>query len=326
VVYNINITRRLYTIQVQIHKNRIISNIVKIATVIDNIKFEYVFKLNKEYIIFKFYPMAGRMRMLLSNYISAKKEGVNEGFDIQQITEDNFEHFYILFKPKSGLYKDQHQILEMKTVYGNGVSYKYPLHAPLIKFVTNVYHTNISKSGSICLDILKDKTKWMPTYDFAQIIYNIMLLYQEPNNSSPFNGEASRSYVDCEKVFNKLKHKHMSLEEEEKLKDKCFDTFKCKADTYAKKNNLKNFTKWFPQIEGKEHDPVELAQLESMYELVNKTNKKKPVSVDDNVKDPKKPKKNKWAKYQKKKPDKPSVVLQTDLSAEDGIAKNNSNV
>ena len=110
---------------------------------------------------------SGRMRLLLDNYVTAKHDGKIEGFDIHNVEDDNYEHFYILFKPLSGIYRDQYHILEMKTSYGHGDDkLEYPINAPYIKFNTCVFHTNISTGGSICLDILKEKAKWLPTYNF----------------------------------------------------------------------------------------------------------------------------------------------------------------
>jgi len=247
---------------------------------------------------------AGRNKKLLIDFYSAKLEGAKLGdFDIQQINEDSLEEYYILLKPKTGLFRDQAQILHMKTSYGSNEAYCYPINAPLVKFITSVYHTNVSRDGSICLDVLKDATKWMPTYDFVQIINNIMLLYQDPNTSSPFNGEASSLYSKCRTEFNKKKTKGMPLHEEEKLFDECFVSYKKKADTVASSGNIANrYAKWFPQLTSAE---VNREELKNMEEQLNALTKKKLKPEATEAK--KKPKANRWAKYQKKKPVKPDT-------------------
>ena len=234
-----------------------------------------------------------RMKMLLENYLNAKKDGLKEGFDLKPVETDNYEHFYILFKPQAGIYRDQFHILEMKTKYGHGSEeITYPINTPYIKFNTNVLHTNISTGGAICLDILKDKSKWLPTYDFSSIIRNILMLFEQPNNLSPFNSDACKAYVECEKVFVSRKKKNMSLQEEEQLKEKCFEEFKKTADHYASKNTKEfetNYVKWFPQLLDNtvQYKSDELEEITSMLEVLNAKKKKKDTTKDvtDTTKD-----------------------------------------
>jgi ubiquitin-protein ligase len=245
-----------------------------------------------------------RTRILIDNFADAMIEGKRSGsFDIAQVNPDNFEEYYILFKPIAGIYRDQWQVIHMKTTYGSVNEYIFPKQSPLIKFLTNVYHTNISTNGSICLDILTDNTKWMPTYSFSQIILNIMLLYMEPNTSSPYNGKASCAYSDCRKVFNKAYVKNMSLADEEKLREACFEPYKTKADHYAN-NDLSKFAEWFPQIVNKEHTDEDGERRQGIVDSVlarraateQKKKDKESERKDKNAKS----KKNRWAKYQKK--------------------------
>ena len=244
--------------------------------------------------------MAGRVRMLMDNFLSAKTEGKRSGaFDIAQISDDNFEEYYILFKPLAGIYRDQWQIIHMKTTFGSGTKYTYPLNAPLVKFITNVYHTNISTSGSICLDILKNNKVWMPSYDFSAIIQNIMLLYMEPNNSSPFNGAASRNYVDCERKYKSVKKKGMSIPDEEALWDECFSSFKATADAYAS-TDLSGYAKWFPQILGREHTAEHVEHIKNMYSIIEAQKIKIAEKKAEREKKSASKKNKRWSKYQKK--------------------------
>jgi ubiquitin-protein ligase len=253
---------------------------------------------------------ASRMRMLLENYVEARKEGKVGGYDLRIVKEDQYEHYYILFKPTHGVYKDQTHILEMKTLYGNGVTgyrhekpqedaFVYPNNAPAIRFLTKMYHVNVSTEGTICLDILKDANKWSPSYGFTQILLSIVALLQSPNTSSPFNGDASNLWTACQKLYDmSTKDKKLTIAETEAMEEKCFAEFKAKADKHASINKLETYAKWFPQIVGKSTDEndIELISLEEMVKSLRI--KKKEESSDNKVANPAK-KINRYAKYQK---------------------------
>jgi len=247
---------------------------------------------------------AKRQKMLIRKFLEAKIEGKNSGeFDIEQVNEDNWDEYYILIKPKTGIFRDQTQILHMKTTYGSNDKFSYPFNPPLIKFNSSVFHTNISTSGSICLDILKEQDKWMPTYDFIQIIMNIMLLYQDPNTLSPYNVDASKLYSKCYVEYKEYKTKGITHGQEELLKEQCFKLYKDTADDYAKKTNISSYSKWFPQIVGEVNNDRD-EEIQSMYEVLvvsASKNTVKTASVNTEEKKSSSIKTSRFAKYQKKK-------------------------
>ena len=65
---------------------------------------------------------------------------------------------------------------------------QYPNKAPVVKFVTKLFHPNIYADGNICLDILMNN--WSPVYDVLNILISIQQLLTDPNNKSPANNEA----------------------------------------------------------------------------------------------------------------------------------------
>ena len=77
---------------------------------------------------------------------------------------------------------------------------KYPMVPPSVKFVTKIYHPNISTEGIICLDILKHM--WSPALDLAKTLLSILSILSDPNAKDPLNGEAGRSYLQDRPTFD----------------------------------------------------------------------------------------------------------------------------
>lgn len=68
----------------------------------------------------------------------------------------------------------------------------YPFAPPVCRFDTPLFHPNVDDKGGICLDILKDK--WSAVYSVQTLLLSIQSLLEEPNNASPLNGEAARTW------------------------------------------------------------------------------------------------------------------------------------
>lgn len=259
---------------------------------------------------------ANRINTLVEHYIEAVDSGAKTGYKIVPIDPNNLEAYYVLISPLKGIYKNHKYIMEFRTRYGTNEIYTFPLQPPKLQILSKIYHVNINEHGNICVDILKNADKWSPMNSFNSTIQSIMLLFELPNTSSPFNAEASSIWAECHERYAKTCSKNLSYEEEEELMNICFAAYAKKALQVASTNKMSDFAKWFPELSSKKDIANEIAlsdnlkQYREMYEI-NKARKirnaARKKSLEDVVETPDEPKEQekttkkppRWLRHQK---------------------------
>uniref|UniRef100_A0A1I8A965 E2 ubiquitin-conjugating enzyme n=1 Tax=Steinernema glaseri TaxID=37863 RepID=A0A1I8A965_9BILA len=77
----------------------------------------------------------------------------------------------------------------------------YPFSPPKVKFITRLWHPNISsQTGTICLDILKDK--WTASLSIRTILLSIQALLNLPEPKDPQDAVVAKQFMENRDMFN----------------------------------------------------------------------------------------------------------------------------
>ena len=85
----------------------------------------------------------------------------------------------------------------------------YPFNPPRIYFNTKIYHPNISDTGDICLDILKDQ--WSPALTISKVLLSICSLLSDPNEKDPLRLDAAKLYIHNKFQYEMMAKKYTIL-------------------------------------------------------------------------------------------------------------------
>ncbi|KAL7271918.1 Ubiquitin-conjugating enzyme E2 1 [Rhizina undulata] len=125
-------------------------------------------------------------RRLLQELNRLPKENYPYIKSLAPVSEDNLLHWNAFILGAEGTpYEGGRWQIDIR------VPEAYPLKPPVMKFLTRICHANVdSKSGEICLDLLRDH-KWSPVNTLSSTLMVIHQLLSDPNGDSPLNVDAA---------------------------------------------------------------------------------------------------------------------------------------
>ncbi|KAF5620040.1 ubiquitin ligase UBC4 [Fusarium sp. NRRL 52700] len=88
----------------------------------------------------------------------------------------------------------------------------YPFKPPVVKFVTRIYHPNVTNDGqgNICLGLLKPDA-WKPSTQLRAVLEGLRNILEEPQIDSPLEERIAQEYQNNRAEFNKNAKKHVEL-------------------------------------------------------------------------------------------------------------------
>ncbi|CAG9466387.1 unnamed protein product [Pedinophyceae sp. YPF-701] len=78
----------------------------------------------------------------------------------------------------------------------------YPSKPPRVYFTTSLFHPNVYRDGSVCVDTIAER--WSPCNTVSTILVALQSLLTDPNPASPANPEAARMLVKDVKAYTRM--------------------------------------------------------------------------------------------------------------------------
>lgn len=75
----------------------------------------------------------------------------------------------------------------------------YPFKPPYLRFVTQIWHPNVSVEGGVCMDVLQDK--WTPAFTVAKLLLSVASLLSDPNPDHPLRVDIALEMIHKKDKF-----------------------------------------------------------------------------------------------------------------------------
>ena len=107
----------------------------------------------------------------------------------------------IIFAPDDSIYAGG--VFEMSI----GFDEDFPESKPIVKFITKMYHCNVSDDGDVDIPSLK---KWNKNITMNEILSDIFSLFYEQNPQNNYNPKLSKEYIYNRNIFEEKVRKLVS--------------------------------------------------------------------------------------------------------------------
>lgn len=209
------------------------------------------------------------------------------GFEIACVIPDKFNEFYIRFTPEDEFYKGIKMVMRLSVK-------KFPIEPFHIQMMTPVmFHPNISKEGTICVDFLYDKDGWVPEYTFVTGMRAFMHLLISPNaDGNHLNADASLIWRNCQRAKN-FKDYKAAIKHNTGVYNTGYDMYFSSSQPYLIKGKSAS-----PKVQRTQRS-LQLLQCKFNAATEEKTKQEEPPSGKSTSKKSKKSKKSKTSKKPK---------------------------
>eukprot|EP01024_Parvocaulis_polyphysoides_P005770 TRINITY_DN11446_c0_g1_i2.p2 TRINITY_DN11446_c0_g1~~TRINITY_DN11446_c0_g1_i2.p2 ORF type:complete len:178 (+),score=22.34 TRINITY_DN11446_c0_g1_i2:468-1001(+) len=119
------------------------------------------------------------------------------GTSCSLVNDNLMEWSVVVFGPAQSPF--QNRSFRLQLIFSNS----YPIQPPVVRFSSEIFHPNVYRDGTICMDILQG-TNWSPVCDVAAILTTIQALMSDPNTSSPANPQAASLYVNNRTEYDRI--------------------------------------------------------------------------------------------------------------------------
>ena len=141
---------------------------------------------------------------------------------LQELTKNPVDGFSVGLVNDNDIYVWQVMIVgPPETLYDGGMFQAtltfpkdYPINPPKMKFLSEIWHPNVYKTGDVCISILhppgEDEfgyesaaERWNPIHSVESILLSVISMLSSPNDESPANLDAAKEWRENKDEFKK---------------------------------------------------------------------------------------------------------------------------